>query len=100
MSLIATERTNALPGSLRLDAEFHQPHFREAREVLAKHPTVPLGRVASTIKKGIFDIKASTYVDEGVPFIRISNLREGLIETNGMAHIPSEVDAEHRTTHF
>jgi type I restriction enzyme, S subunit len=41
-------------------------------------PHLRLGAVCSVFRKGIFDIKAGSYTEIGVPFVRISNLRNGL----------------------
>jgi len=49
-----------------------------------------LGSLFSRFVKGIFDINAASYVDEGVPFIRIQNLKNGMIDDRGMAFIPEE----------
>lgn len=58
-----------------------------------KAPLKPLGRLASTIRKGIFDINASNYSESGIPFVRISNLHEGLIDDNDLAFIPEKIHA-------
>jgi type I restriction enzyme, S subunit len=49
-----------------------------------------LGELCSVFRKGIFDIKAETYAESGVPFVRIGNLRHGLIDDAGLAYITRE----------
>ena len=51
-----------------------------------------LGEITSVLRKGIFDIKADTYAEpgEGVPFIRIADLRNGIIDENSTARITEE----------
>lgn len=57
-----------------------------------------LGTLFTRFVKGIFDINADAYVDEGIPFIRIQNLKDGLIDNRGMAFIPKEIhESEHKT---
>lgn len=57
-----------------------------------------LGALFSRFVKGIFDINSGSYVDHGVPFIRIQNLKNGLIDVQGMAFIPRSInDEEHKT---
>lgn len=57
-----------------------------------------LGAVFGRFVKGIFDINADAYVDEGVPFIRIQNLKDGLIDARGLAFLPEELhEAESKT---
>ena len=53
---------------------------------------VKLGEITSVLRKGIFDIKADTYAEpgEGVPFIRIADLRNGIIDENSTARITEE----------
>ena len=61
-------------------------------------PHVRLGEVCSVFRKGIFDIKASSYAEIGVPFVRISNLRDGLIDSKDVARITREAhEAESNT---
>ena len=45
--------------------------------------------ISAVFRKGIFDIKADTYVEanEGVPFIRIGDLKDGLIQKTSTAWI-------------
>ena len=49
----------------------------------------------SAFRKGIFDIKASSYVEYGIPFVRIG---DGLIDTKDLAFIsPAAHAAESKT---
>jgi hypothetical protein len=41
--------------------------------------------------KGVFDINAESYCDSGVPFLRILNLRKGVIDDSNLALIPEWV---------
>lgn len=73
----------------RLDSPFFAgPHGRNrlAIERLVC-PKAQLGSVCRTVRKGIFDINASSYQLDGVPFIRIANLRDGLLDETEMAYI-------------
>lgn len=47
-----------------------------------------LGALFSRFVKGIFDINADSYVDDGIPFLRILNLRQGVIDESNIAFIP------------
>jgi len=49
-----------------------------------------MGEITTKFFKGIFDIKAEEYIAEGVPFVRISNLKDGVIDENGIVFITSE----------
>lgn len=56
-------------------------------------PHVRLGDATSEFRKGIFDIKADSYVESGIPFVRIANLENGLIDTTDIAYISHEAHA-------
>jgi restriction endonuclease S subunit len=51
---------------------------------------VSLGDASSRFVKGIFDIKADTYCESGIPFVRISNLRNGLVDDSNIVYIKTE----------
>ena len=50
-----------------------------------------LGCIFSRFVKGIFDISADSYIEEGIPFVRIQNLKNGLMDDRGMAFISDEI---------
>ncbi len=81
-----------LEGAHRLDAEYYQPEYLGTRRLIASIEHVLLGEISSKFKKGIFDIKAGAYSNEGVPFIRISNLKNGLIDDQEIAFIPPKIN--------
>lgn len=58
---------------------------------IAELPHARLGELATTFRKGIFDIKADTYVESGgFPFVRVGDLRSGLLELESLARISTE----------
>lgn len=65
--------------------------------VLAK-PHTTLGHISKVFKKGIFDIKSSTYQDSGIPFARISNLKNMGISTNDIIYIPEQENDKNLNT--
>lgn len=75
---------------LRLDSAYF------AKPMLAAEKTVrsygaghdELGALFSRFSKGVFDINAESYVSDGVPFLRIGNLRQGVIDESNLAFIP------------
>lgn len=82
-----------------MDAEVYEKQYVIIDKRLAKHPTVLLGDIAQTLRKGIFDVNASVYSDSGVPFVRISNLRNMQIQGDFVC-IPESVDCENHKTHL
>jgi type I restriction enzyme, S subunit len=79
----------------RMDAKYYCKASVRARHLIGQNPTVRLGVVTSVLRKGIFDIKADTYVENGagIPFVRISDLKDGIINEESTACIS---EASHR----
>lgn len=91
MSVTSAILYSQLFGASRLDAEFYQPKYVENELIILKfQSTAKLGEITTKFFKGIFDIKAEEYVADGVPFVRISNLKNGIIDESGLAFITSE----------
>lgn len=65
----------------RIDAEYFNPSYDEIIEIInKKFETKPLSRFITSIKKGI-EVGTEKYQDEGIPFIRVSNLSvNGLVD--------------------
>lgn len=61
-------------------------------------PHLLFGNACSVFRKGIFDIKADSYSETGVPFVRIGNLRHGLIDSRDIAFITPETHAAEANT--
>lgn len=84
----------------RIDSGYFDKNALAAVSAIKNLPFETLGSLVSTFRKGIFDIKADTYAEwgEGVPFVRISDLRDGLINKDTTAWIPRSVhEAESKT---
>jgi len=96
---VSEVRLSELISGNRLDAEVYERQYISIEGRLAKHPTVLLGDIAQTLRKGIFDVNASVYSDTGVPFVRISNLRNMQIQGDFVC-IPEKVDQENHKTHL
>lgn len=89
---------NEVMESLRIDAEFYQEIHREIHREILNIEHVSFGEIIDVCKKGIFDIKAEKYSEEGIPFIRISNLKKGVIDDTNLAFIPQDIhDSEIKT---
>ncbi|MCC6933032.1 MAG: hypothetical protein IT292_07240 [Deltaproteobacteria bacterium] len=61
-------------GNNRADADYYQVPFRILGKHLATLDTKPLSRIVNLIK-GI-EVGSSSYVESGIPFIRVSNVKE------------------------
>jgi len=77
----------------RIDAELYNKNYTHFKTALKRIPFTTFEKESDIIKKGIFDIKSSCYSTTGIPFVRISNLRNMIIDTSDIVYIPIE---EHR----
>lgn len=100
MALPNIVRLSQLEGATRLDAQLYQSKYVNIKAQLTKINHVSIGELADRCKKGIFDIKAEKYVSEGVPFIRVSNLKNGLIDSTDLTFIPFEIHKKEIETEF
>jgi type I restriction enzyme S subunit len=88
-------------GWRRLDAEFWRPEYCEAYErVVTWSHAHALGAIAKRMAKGIFYILADEYVQDGVPFLRVSNVKSVLLDTNNVVHISDERNQQDKKTCF
>lgn len=97
LSLSAVQQGNE---KIRIDSEYfaHEP-MRVANAVKALPVgTITLGAATSVLKKGIFDINANSYTESGVPFVRITNLRSGLISAGDIVFIDEATHEMERKT--
>jgi hypothetical protein len=74
---------------IRIDNGFFAKAALQAESRVDAMPHKTLGSLAAIFRKGIFDIKAESYVEpgEGVPFIRITDIKTGMIQKDKTAWI-------------
>ena len=85
-------------GAFRIDAEVYQPEYLKIEKKLMSIPHTTLGAQSRVFKKGIFDINAECYQETGIPFIRISNLKNMFIDQEEMVFIPIEEHEKNKAT--
>lgn len=91
MAVWSIVEISQLFGAMRMDAEFYHPKYKEAHAIVSRFPRkAKLGDIATKFSKGIFDIKAEEYVSEGVPFVRISNLKDGIVNEERLVFMTPE----------
>jgi len=100
MAVFSIKKLSELKGAKRIDAELYHPEYLDICHVLATIPYAKLGEIVQKCKKGIFDIKAENYVSDGVPFIRISNLKNGLVDDSDLTFIPFDIHRKEIKTEF
>lgn len=93
---INEERLSQLDESLRIDSAFYTKD-NEVKRVLNKPHTFFKDEIVKACK-GIFDIKADSYSTSGIPFVRISNLRNMQIDTSDMVYIPAEIHQKNESS--
>lgn len=100
MASYCTIQKKGLEGATRIDPQYYQPNFSLNRAKIRSLPCQieTLGNITSKFAKGIFDIRAEVYTKEGIPFVRISNLKDGLISDHDIAYIPPEVHKKETKT--
>lgn len=86
-------------GKARIDSGYFAKVAIAAERKIEGLPNERLGEITSTFRKGIFDIKADTYVDpnEGVQFVRIGDLKGGLIRkatTAWISHAAHKIESK------
>ena len=85
---------------IRIDSGYFTKAALIAEELVKALPNDPLGDLSATFRKGIFDIKAETYVEpgEGVPFIRITDIKTGMIQKRSTTWIDHAAHAREAKT--
>ncbi len=85
---------------LRIDSGYYSKRHIVAQKLVETQPRgyTTLGEITKTLRKGIFDIKSDTYLEEGIPFVRISNLKDCIISESNLAYISSEAHSEESKT--
>ena len=87
---ISEVRLSELDSYQRIDAELYNKNYTCFKAAIKTIPYTTFEEECSVIKKGIFDIKSSCYSNSGIPFVRISNLKNMTIDTSDIVYIPLE----------
>lgn len=98
MPVWSVRRISEMQGSFRLDAEFWQQVYVDNEAAVLAHKCLLLGDVALSVRKGIFYILANEYVENGVPFLRSSNVGAILTKDGDLAFISADKDREESKT--
>ena len=92
VTIVPLAEVKGATGKLRLDSKYFGRVAVTARRLVDAWPGFRLESVASVVRKGIFDIKAESYTrpGEGVPFVRVSDLKGRLVRGGETAWISRE----------
>lgn len=88
---VSEVRFSELESELRIDSEVYNKQYLSGLNSIRRKSHTTFGNEAKIIKKGIFNINSSQYCDSGIPFVRISNLKNMIIDDFDMVFI-SEFD--------
>ncbi len=77
---------------IRIDSGYFSKEAIAAESLVESLPHHAFSDITSIFRKGIFDIKAETYVaaNEGIPFVRVGDLKGGLIQKDSTAWISED----------
>lgn len=98
MAIINIINKSKLEGALRIEAEYYTPEQIQVVEQLHTLKAKPLSVFCSSVRKGIFDLPPSNYVDIGVPLIRTTEIKKPIADLSSVARIPLEVHQKHSST--
>lgn len=81
-----------LEGSNRLDAEYYQPEYLEVEELLRNQPFKTIKQLSDGVFSGPFGstLTSESYIEEGIPFVRISNIQDVFVRNDGLVFISEE----------
>jgi len=89
MAVFSLIRKSQIGGSQRLDAEYYQPKYLQLDTILTGR-SVPLRKIA-TIKGGKRLPIGETFVEEGVPYVRVTDIQNFYIDFTSVAKITEEL---------
>lgn len=91
-TVMSVAEIRKLTEKLRIDSKYFSKAAVAARHFIEVNPNERLASITSVMRKGIFDIRADTYTEpgDGVPFVRIGDLQNGMIKEGATAWISEE----------
>lgn len=84
-------KKSQLEGALRLDAEYYQPEYLEVKKIFTNAKVDKISDLTSFVKKGIFDLSPDNYIADGIPFMRVQNIKTGFLNEENLVFISPEV---------
>ena len=98
MAVWTAIKLSALGGAFRLDPEFWRPEYLRVERTIRRLPHKSLGALELSLRKGVFNILAESYVEEGVPFYRSSNVGVIIPKTSDLVFITEKRHEEESKT--
>lgn len=85
-------------GDVRWDSEYYKKEFLEIDKLLKLKQNMPFFNFCNFIKKGVFDLSPEMYQDEGVPFIRTSEIKKPTISFASTVYLSEIVNNDNSKT--
>ena len=85
-------------GEVRWDSDYYQKHYLKNEKLIHGLPTMRFSELCYSIKKGIFDLSPENYIEQGIPFIRTSEIKKPTINFNSTVCISENVNLENSKT--
>ena len=87
-----------LEGAKRLDAEYYQPEYLNIEAVLNNSIVEKIVELTDFVKKGIFDLSPNNYSQQGIPFVRVQNIKNGFLDEANLSFIPEDIHDKEKKT--
>ncbi|MDD3772575.1 MAG: restriction endonuclease subunit S [Weeksellaceae bacterium] len=88
----------SITGEIRWDSEYYKKEYLENERKLQRHKTNKFSDLCHFIKKGIFDLPPSNYIDSGVPLIRTSEIKNPTIDFSTTVYISDKTNEDNNKT--
>lgn len=98
ISEIDFSKAFSITGEMRWDSDYYQKHYLDNERLIHSLSTVRLSKLCTSIKKGIFDLSPENYIEEGVPFIRTSEIKSPTINFSSTVFLPEKISSENYKT--
>ena len=85
----------------RLDSDFYAQRYVDCQHRITRSGKIPLASVCKKIVDHSFlAVRSEDYVESGVPFIRVKDLGDLLLDTTDLAHITTDANLAESNTIF
>lgn len=98
ISEINFSKAFSITGEMRWDSHYYQKRFLENGKLLHSFLTDRFTHLCKSIRKGIFDLPPENYIEEGIPFIRTSEIKSPTINFSSTAYISEEISSDNFKT--
>jgi len=98
ISEILLSNAISITGENRWDSEYYLKKYIVNEAILLKHKTKKLEELSKFVKKGIFDLSPDHYIENGIPLIRTSEIKNPTIDFSTNIYISDEVNQGNNKT--